>query len=111
MMVAAYSLWLRELLRFLRRPNCSLSALALPVILYFGAESLRASSYALVASVTAILALVAAIDDPANEFLQGVLASPAPRITIVLAKGMAGVTLAAINAAILFLLALTVRHP
>ncbi len=110
-MLATYSLWLREVLRFLRRPSCSLSALALPVILYLGADSIRSSSFTLVASVTMILALVAAIDDPAHEFLQGVHASPAPRVTIVLAKGLAGVTLAALNAVILFLLALTVRHP
>ena len=106
MMLATYSLWIRELLRFLRRLNCSLSALALPVILYFGAEQVRASSYILVTIVTMILALVAAIDDPANEFLQGVHASPAYRISIVLGKAMALVTVAAVNAIILALLVL-----
>lgn len=109
MMLATYSLWTRELLRFLRRPNCSLSAIALPVILYFGSDQVRSSSYTLVTSVTMILALVAAVDDPAKEFLQGVHASPAPRITIVLAKAMALVTVAAINALILALLVLLRR--
>ena len=101
MMLATYSLWLRELLRFLRRPNCSLSALALPAILYFGADSLRPSSFTLVGSVTVILALVAAIDDPAKEFLQGVHASPAPRVAIVAGKALAGLTLALINVLLL----------
>jgi len=109
MMLAVYSLWLREFLRFLRRPNCSLGALALPLILYFGADSIQVSTFALVAGVTAILALAAAIDDPANEFVQGVRASPAPRITIVLAKALAGMTLAAINGIVLIVLALTIR--
>jgi ABC-2 type transport system permease protein len=110
MMLATYSLWLRELLRFLRRPNCSLGALALPAILYFGADSLRAPAFTLIGSVTIILALVAAIDDPASEFLQGVKASPAPRVALVLGKALAGVTLALINVLILVLLTL-LRHP
>jgi ABC-2 type transport system permease protein len=109
MMLAVYSLWLRELLRFLRRPNCSLGALALPVILYFGADSIRVSTFALLAGVTAILALTATIDDPDHEFVQGVQASPAPRITIVVAKALAVVTLAAINGIVLIVLALTIR--
>lgn len=109
MMLAVYSLWLRELLRFLRRPNCSLGALALPLILCFGSDSIPVATFALVAGVTAILALVAAIDDPANEFVQSVHASPAPRITIVVAKAVAVVTLAAINGIVLIVLALTIR--
>ena len=108
-MLATYSLWLRELLRFVRRPNCSLSALALPVILYLGADTLRPASFTLVGSVTVILVLVAAIDDPAKEFLQGVHASPAPRVAVVLGKALAGVTLALINVVILFLMTL-LRH-
>jgi ABC-2 type transport system permease protein len=101
MMLATYSLWVRELIRFLRRPNSSLSALALPAILFLGSEALRPASYALVASFTLILATLAAVDDPADQFLQGVHASPAPRISIVLAKVWAGLTLALINALVL----------
>ncbi|MEO8682321.1 MAG: hypothetical protein ABI665_24950 [Vicinamibacterales bacterium] len=100
-MLAIDSLWVRELLRFLRRPNCSLSALALPAILFLGSDSLRPASYVLVASFTLILATLAAVDDPADQFLQGVHTSPAPRISIVLAKALAGVTLAVLNGLVL----------
>ena len=111
MMPAIVSIWIRELLRFRRRPPYSLSALAFPAILFLGADAIHASSFALIAGFTVLLATIAAVDDPVNEFLQGVHASPAPRIAIVLGKVMAALSVTAINIAVLFLLSLMVRHP
>ena len=97
MMLAIYSLWRRDVVRFLRQPSRVVGALLTPVIFWFVIGSGLGTSFqsatggggflpyyfpgslALIVLFTAIFSTISIIEDRQEGFLQGVLASPAPR--------------------------------
>jgi ABC-2 type transport system permease protein len=110
MMLAVYSLWRRDVVRFLRQPSRVVGALLTPVIFWFVIGSGLGSSFeggflpyyfpgslALIVLFTAIFSTISIIEDRQEGFLQGVLASPAPRAAIVLGKALGSTTLAVLN--------------
>ena len=115
MMLAVYSLWRRDVVRFLRQPSRIAGALLTPVIFWFVIGSGLGSSFdggflpyyfpgslALIVLFTAIFSTISIVEDRQEGFLQGVLASPAPRLAIVLGKALGSTTLAVLNS-VLFL--------
>ena len=122
MMLATYSLWRRDVVRFLRQPSRIIGALLTPVIFWFVIGSGLGSSFqaatgetgflpyyfpgslALIVLFTAIFSTISIIEDRQEGFLQGVLASPAPRAAIVLGKALGSTTLALINSLVFLLL-------
>lgn len=122
MILATYSLWRRDVLRFLRQPSRIVGALLTPVIFWFvigsglGASFQPATgeagflpyyfpgSLALIVLFTALFSTISIIEDRQEGFLQGVLASPAPRASIVLGKALGSMTLALVNGAVFMLL-------
>ena len=122
MILATYSLWLRDVLRFLRQPSRIVGALLTPVIFWFVIGSGLGTSFqaatgeagflpyyfpgslALIVLFTALFSTISIIEDRQEGFLQGVLASPAPRASIVLGKALGSMTLALINGAVFMLL-------
>jgi ABC-2 type transport system permease protein len=121
-----YSIWLRDLRRFVRQRSRVVGALATPVLFWFvlgsglgrsfsatddtsgGGGYLEyyfAGTIALIVLFTSIFSTISIIEDRREGFLQGVLASPASRTSIVLGKVLGSTTLAMINAAIFLVLA------
>jgi ABC-2 type transport system permease protein len=117
-MLAIYSLWRRDVLRFLRQRSRIVGALGSPVVfwLLIGSgmhRSFRApdaamdSSFlefffpgtlALIVLFTAIFSTISVIEDRNAGFLQGVLVAPVPRAAIVIGKLLGGTTLALLQA-------------
>lgn len=106
-----WSLARRELVRFFRQRSRLIGALIQPVLFWvlFGAGlhgSFRVASgtsyqeyffpgvAVMIMLFTAIFSTISIIEDRREGFLQGVLAAPAPRLTIVLGKVLGGTTLA-----------------
>jgi ABC-2 type transport system permease protein len=125
MWLPTWALWKREMVRFVRERGRLSGALLTPLVFWallgagFGA-SFRGSaaatggSYlqfffpgalALMAMFTAIFSAMSVITDRDAGFLQGVLASPAPRLAIVLGRLLSGATLAAFQGAIMIVVA------
>ncbi len=122
MILATYSLWRRDVLRFLRQPSRIVGALLTPVIFWFVIGSGLGTSFqsatgeagflpyyfpgslALIVLFTALFSTISIIEDRQEGFLQGVLASPAPRASIVFGKALGSMTLALINGAVFMLL-------
>ena len=122
MILATYSLWRRDVVRFLRQPSRVVGALLTPVIFWLVIGSGLGSSFqpagsdggflpyyfpgslALIVLFTAIFSTISIIEDRQEGFLQGVLASPAPRAAIVLGKALGSTTLAVLNALVFLLL-------
>ena len=122
MMLATYSLWRRDVVRFLRQPSRIVGALLTPVIFWFVIGSGLGTSFqattseagflpyyfpgslALIVLFTAIFSTISIIEDRQEGFLQGVLASPAPRAAIVLGKALGSTTLAVLNGLVFLLL-------
>jgi len=122
MILAIYSLWLRDVLRFLRQPSRIIGALLTPVIFWLVIGSGLGSSFqtaagdsnflpyyfpgslALIVLFTAIFSTISIIEDRQEGFLQGVLASPAPRAAIVMGKALGSTTLALLNGLVFLLL-------
>jgi ABC-2 type transport system permease protein len=114
-MLATYALWRRDVTRFLRQPSRVVGALLTPVIFWFVIGSGLGSSFqsgsgdggflpyyfpgslALIVLFTAIFSTISVIEDRQEGFLQGVLASPAPRAAIVFGKALGSTTLAMVN--------------
>ena len=123
---ATYALWRRDVTRFLRQPSRVVGALASPILFWvvigsglgssFHAPAGEASgtggylqyyfpgSLALIILFTAIFSTISVIEDRAEGFLQGVLASPAPRLAIVLGKALGSTTLTVLNGIVFLLL-------
>jgi len=113
-LLAVYTLWLREMIRFYRQPSRVLGALGTPVIFWIliGSgigTSFRAGSTAvgvgylhyffpgtilMVLLFTAIFSTISLIEDRREGFLQSVLVAPIPRSSFVLGKILGGTTLA-----------------
>jgi ABC-2 type transport system permease protein len=123
-LLAVYTLWQRELVRFYRQPSRVIGALAPPVLFWlligvglgpsFHAPGAAAgTSYLayffpgvviLILLFTAIFAEISIIEDRREGFLQAVLVSPAPRASVVLGKVLGGTTLALLQSAAFLLL-------
>lgn len=125
MMLAIYTLWRREVVRFFRQPGRVVGALATPLLLWFFAQSGFGNSFQwasgggsmsygqyffpgtvmLMVLFTSIFSNISVIQDRNEGFLQAVLASPASRTSIVIGKLMGGMTLTLIQAALLLFIA------
>ncbi len=125
MMLAIYTLWRREVVRFFRQPGRVVGALATPLFLWFFAQSGFGSSFRLMTVnsdisygqyffpgtlmlmilFTAIFSNISVIQDRNEGFLQAVLVSPVSRYAIVIGKLMGGMTLALIQGALILLIA------
>lgn len=120
--LAIYSMWLREVIRFLRQKSRLMGALATPLVFWivlgagFGKSVATGgdASYlefffpgivVLTVLFTAIYSTISLIEDRQQGFLQGVLVAPASRAGVVVGKMLGGTTLAMLEAAILILLA------
>ncbi len=123
-MLATWALWTRELLRFVRERGRLSGALGTPLLFWallgsgFG-QSFRGAAgtgdgyltfffpgtIALMVVFTAIFSAISVITDRDAGFLQGVLASPAPRAAIVAGKLAGGTTLAVLQAGLMLVLA------
>jgi ABC-2 type transport system permease protein len=127
MLLATYTLWLREIVRFYRDRSRVLGALGSPLVFWFLIGSGLGRSFhgglgqqplpggylqyfypgtlALILLFTAIFSTISIIEDRQAGFLQGVLVAPVPRAAIVLGKILGGTTLAALQGAIFLVLA------
>lgn len=102
----------REIVRFLRQKNRIVGALGTPLVFWaligsgMGGQFQRyffPGAILLTLLFTAIFSTISIIEDRREGFLQDVLASPAPRSSLVAAK-LAGGTILAVGQALLFLL-------
>jgi ABC-2 type transport system permease protein len=127
MILATYTLWLREIVRFYRDRSRVLGALGSPLVFWFLIGSGLGRSFqgggmgrplpggylqyfypgtlALILLFTAIFSTISLIEDRQAGFLQGVLVAPVPRSAIVLGKILGGTTLAAIQGGLFLVLA------
>ncbi|MEC8251729.1 MAG: ABC transporter permease [Planctomycetota bacterium] len=116
---AVYSLWHREIVRFLRDRSRLTGSLMQPIIfwlLFSGAlstsvkfggmesysEYFFSGTLSMITLFTAIFATITVIEDRKEGFLQGVLVSPVPRAAIALGKILGGATLG-LGLAVIFL--------
>jgi ABC-2 type transport system permease protein len=125
-----YTLWRREIVRFLRQRSRVTGALAQPLVFWlllggglnasFRPAGFEATSYvayfypgmiALVLLFTAIFATIATVEDRKAGFLQGVLVAPVPRWSIVLGQALGGTTLALLQGGLTLALAPLVGIP
>ncbi len=127
MLLATYTLLLREIVRFYRDRSRVLGALGSPLVFWFligsglgrsfhagaGQQTLPGGylqyfypgTLALILLFTAIFSTISIIEDRQEGFLQGVLVAPVPRAAIVLGKVLGGTALAAAQGAIFLALA------
>ena len=127
-LLSIYTLWLREMVRFVRQKNRVLGALGQPLLfwLLFGSSfsaSFRPSLavemgymeyffpgiLTMILLFTAIFSSFSIIEDRKEGFLQAVLVSPASRLSIVLGKVSGGATIALLQA-LLFLCLAPLAH-
>jgi ABC-2 type transport system permease protein len=121
MLLATYTLWLREVVRFVRQRSRIVGALGSPIVFWLllgsglgrsfktadGAspaggylEYFVPGTLALIVLFTAIFSTISVIEDRHEGFLQGVLVAPVPRASIALGKILGGTTLALAQAAL-----------
>ena len=124
MLLATYSLWARDIVRFYRQRSRIVGALGTPIVFWLLLGSGLGSSFrvsadasvnyleyfypgtlALIILFTAIFSTISLIEDRSDGFLQGVLVAPVPRAAIVLGKILGGTTLAAMQAVLFLALA------
>ncbi len=121
MIAAAFSLWQREIVRFLKDRARVTSSLLQPIIfwvLFAGAlrgsfrpgdvgygEYFFAGTLVMICLFTAIFATITVIEDRREGFLQGVLVAPVPRASIALGKIAGGATLGWLLSVVFLLLA------
>jgi ABC-2 type transport system permease protein len=124
-MLAVYTLWWREIVRFVRQRSRLVGALAQPVVFWLLLGSGFSASFrppgaqgeggylaylypgilALVLLFTAIFATISTVEDRRTGFLQGVLVAPTSRTAIVLGQALGGTTLAVVQGALVLVLA------
>ncbi|RPH75136.1 MAG: multidrug ABC transporter permease, partial [Candidatus Rokuibacteriota bacterium] len=125
-MLATYTLWHREVVRFLRQRSRIVGALGSPLVFWFliGSglnrsfqgtpavpldggylEYFYPGTLALIVLFTAIFSTISIIEDRQEGFLQGVLVAPVPRAAIVAGKVLGSTTLAVLQAGVFLLLA------
>jgi ABC-2 type transport system permease protein len=125
MLLQIYTLWKREVVRFLRQRSRVIGAFLQPLVFWallgvgFNASFRPAGapagvSYAeyfypgviaLVLLFTAIFATISTIEDRKQGFLQGVLVAPITRPSIVMSQALGGTTLALVQGIIFLVLA------
>jgi len=128
-LLAAASLWHRELIHFARQRSRLLGVVGSPLVFWWlvGSglgDSFRANGHgtgylqyffpgtvSLIVLFTSVFCMMSVIEDRHAGFLQSVLASPIPRSALVLGKVLGGTTLAAVQGAILLPLAPLVGIP
>ncbi len=128
MALAVYSIWHREIVRFLKNRSRVTSSLLQPIIFWLlFAGALQESSFkpgdlaygqyffvgtlAMITLFTAIFSTITVIEDRKEGFLQGVLVSPVPRAAIALGKIAGGATLGWLLAVVFLCLAPVVGVP
>jgi ABC-2 type transport system permease protein len=121
-LLAATTLWRREIVRFYRQPNRVIGAAGTPLLFWFLLGSGMGHSFqsggqtgyslyvlpgmiVLVLLFTAIFSTISIIEDRKEGFLQSVLVAPVARPVIVLGKVLGGASLALLQAIILVALA------
>jgi ABC-2 type transport system permease protein len=127
----AYSIWLREIVRFYRQKARVVGVIASPLLFWLllgsgfshtfhtsGQSSGQYTGYfypgaiAMIVLFTAIFSMMSLIQDRNEGFLLSVLAAPVSRSAIVLGKVLGGATLAAIQGVVFLLFAPLVGvHP
>lgn len=126
MLLASYTLWLREIVRFLRQRSRIVGALGSPLVFWFligsglgrsfqGGPSMPLTggyleyfypgTLALIILFTAIFATISIVEDRQEGFLQGVLVAPVPRTSIVFGKILGSTTLAVAQGVVFLALA------
>jgi len=125
MLLASYTLWRRDIVRFVRQRGRLSGALGTPLVFWallgsgFGRsfqagdprigggylEYFFPGALALIVLFTAIFSAMSVIDDRQAGFLQGVLVAPVSRLAIVLGKVLGGTTLAVGQALVFLILA------
>lgn len=120
-----YTLWRREIVRFVRQRSRVTGAFAQPLVFWLllggglnasfqpaGAaagtnyvEYFYPGTIALVLLFTAIFSTISTVEDRNAGFLQGVLVAPVPRWAITLGQALGGTTLAVVQGIIFLLLA------
>ncbi len=118
----AFTLWKRELVRFVRQPSRVIGALVPPILFWIliGSglgDSFRPSNYLqyffpgtilLIVLFTAIFSTISIIEDRHEGFLQSVWVAPIPRTSLVLGKIAGGTTLAFLQGLLFIALAPTI---
>jgi ABC-2 type transport system permease protein len=124
-MLAAYTLWRREIVRFFRQRSRVSGALAQPIVFWLLLGGGLSASFqppgappgsgylaylypgilALVLLFTAIFATISTVEDRRAGFLQGVLVAPVSRTVIVVGQALGGTTLAVVQGLLFLLLA------
>ncbi len=123
-MLASYTLWKREIVRFYRQRSRVIGAIVPPVLFWFLIGSGLGSSFRLRADesvnylqyffpgtvimvilFTAIFSTISIIEDRREGFLQSVLVAPVSRSSIAMGKILGGSTLAFLQALLFLLLA------
>jgi ABC-2 type transport system permease protein len=125
LMLPAFTLWLREIVRFYRQPTRVVGVLASPLVFWLVIGSGFGTSFrsgggpgqqhyldyfypgALIMIVlfTSIFTMMSVIEDRKEGFLLSVLVAPVPRSAIVLGKVLGGTTLAAAQGMIFLIFA------
>jgi len=120
----AFTLWWREIVRFYRQPGRVIGVLASPLVFWlvlgsgFG-NSLRSAggtqqqyldyfypgTLILIVLFTSIFTMMSVIEDRKEGFLLSVLVAPVPRTAIVLGKVLGGTTLSAVQGLIFLIFA------
>jgi ABC-2 type transport system permease protein len=124
-MLGAYTLWRREIVRFLRQRSRVSGALLQPILFWLLLGGGLSASFqppaappgtgylaylypgilALVLLFTAIFATISTVEDRRAGFLQGVLVAPVSRTVIVIGQALGGTTLAVAQGLLFLLLA------
>ena len=125
LMLPAFTLWWREIVRFYRQPTRVVGVLASPLVFWLVIGSGFGTSFrsgggpgqqhyldyfypgALIMIVlfTSIFTMMSVIEDRKEGFLLSVLVAPVPRTAIVLGKVMGGTTLSAVQGMIFLIFA------
>jgi ABC-2 type transport system permease protein len=125
LILPAFTLWLREIVRFYRQPSRVVGVLASPLVFWLVIGSGFGTSFrsgggpgqqhyldyfypgALIMIVlfTSIFTMMSVIEDRKEGFLLSVLVAPVPRTAIVLGKVLGGTTLSAIQGMIFLIFA------
>jgi ABC-2 type transport system permease protein len=129
-LLVMWTLWQREMVRFLRQRSRVVGALGTPLVFWLflgagvgrslnlpsgdGMSYLEFSFPGAIGSIlmfTAIFSTISIIDDRREGFMQGVLVSPAPRFAVAMGKVLGATTLAVGQGALFLLLAPTAGIP
>ncbi|CAI9086349.1 multidrug ABC transporter permease [Candidatus Methylacidiphilum fumarolicum] len=126
--LAIYTLWMREVVRFLRQKNRIIGALGTPLVFWLLIGSGVGKSFhssnepnyllyffpgmlLLILLFTAIFSTISIIEDRKEGFLQGVLCAPISRSSIVFSKLLGGTSLGLLQSLLVYFLSLPLGIP